>query len=138
MEKVEISILEDGPILVKGKTSVTRNGEKLEVSEQYALCRCGQTHNQCVMVHINHVILKDKNMYYQAIVAYETGVVDNEGNAKVKKFKYIVESESVFEVNKRLAVYLSEDTRDSEVVSIVKAPYEDILHPQLTPKYYNL
>jgi|TARA_R110000822_G_scaffold211158_1_gene346787 hypothetical protein len=86
----------------------------------------------------NRVILKDKNMYYQAIVAYETGVVDNEGNAKVKKFKYIVESESVFEVNKRLAVYLSEDTRDSEVVSIVKAPYEDILHPQLTPKYYNL
>jgi len=86
----------------------------------------------------NRVILKDKNMYYQAIIAYETGVVDNEGNAKVKKFKYIVESESVFEVNKRLAVYLSEDTRDSEVVSIVKAPYEDILHPQLTPKYYNI
>ena len=84
----------------------------------------------------NRVILKDKNMYYQAIVAYETGVVDNEGNAKVKKFKYIVESESVFEVNNRLAVYLSEDARDSEVVSIVKAPYEDILHPQLTPKYY--
>ena len=77
-------------------------------------------------------------MYYQAIVAFETGVVDNEGNAKVKKFKYIVESESVFEVNKRLANYLSEDTRDSEVVSIVKAPYEDILHPQLTPKYYNV
>ena len=86
----------------------------------------------------NRVILKDKNMYYQAIVAFETGVVDNEGNAKVKKFKYVVESESVFEVNKRLAVYLSEDTRDSEIVSIVKAPFEDILHPQLTPKYYNI
>ena len=25
-------------------------------------------------------------MYYQAIVAFETGVMDNEGNAKVKKF----------------------------------------------------
>ena len=75
-------------------------------------------------------------MYYQAIVAFETGVVDNEGNAKVKKFKYIVEAESVFEVNKRLASYLAEDKRDSEVVSIVKAPFEDILHPQLTPKYY--
>tara|TARA_R100001129_G_scaffold161545_1_gene126496 strand:- start:270 stop:584 length:315 start_codon:yes stop_codon:yes gene_type:complete len=92
--------------------------------------------NQCVMEHINQKILKDKNMYYQAIVAFETGVVDNEGNAKVKKFKYIVEAESVFEVNKRLASYLAEDTRDSEVVSIVKAPFEDILHPQLTPKYY--
>jgi len=75
-------------------------------------------------------------MYYQAIVAFETGVVDNEGNAKVKKFKYIVEAESLYEVNKRLATYLSEDTRDSEVVSIVKAPFEDILHPSLTPQYY--
>ena len=86
----------------------------------------------------NRVILKDKNMYYQAIVAFETGVMDNEGNAKVKKFKYVVEAESLFEVNKRLASYLSEDTRDSEVVSIAKAPFEDFLHPQLTPKYYNL
>ena len=39
--------------------------------------------------------------------------LDNEGNAKVKKYKYIVESESVFEVKKRLANYLAEDTRDS-------------------------
>ena len=39
-------------------------------------------------------------MYYQAIIAFETGVIDNEGNAKVKKFKYIVEAESLFEVNK--------------------------------------
>ena len=46
MEKVEINIVENGPMLVKGKTSVTRNGEKLEVSEQYTLCRCGQTHKQ--------------------------------------------------------------------------------------------
>jgi|TARA_R110000822_G_scaffold67703_5_gene164701 hypothetical protein len=88
------------------------------------------------MEHINHVILKDKNMYYQAIIAFETGNVDNEGTPKVKKYKYIVESESVFEANKRLAHYISEDTRDSEVISVVKAPYEDILHPELTPNYY--
>jgi CDGSH-type Zn-finger protein len=42
---VEINILENGPILVKGETIVTKNGEKLEVKEQYALCRCGQTNN---------------------------------------------------------------------------------------------
>tara|TARA_R100001594_G_scaffold88294_1_gene122571 strand:+ start:154 stop:426 length:273 start_codon:yes stop_codon:yes gene_type:complete len=88
------------------------------------------------MEHINQKILKDKNMYYQAIVAFETGVLDANGNPKVKKFKYIVESESVFEANKRLSHYLSEDARDSEVISVVKAPYEDILHPVLTPKYY--
>ncbi len=46
MKKVEINILEDGPILVKGETLVTKNGEKIEVNEQYALCRCGETKNQ--------------------------------------------------------------------------------------------
>jgi len=71
-------------------------------------------------------------MYYLAIVAFETGVVDNQGNPKVKKFKYIVESESVYEATQRL----TEDTRDSEIVSLVKAPFEDILHPKLTPNYY--
>ena len=46
MNKVEINIVEGGPILVKGETLVTKNGEKLEVTEQYALCRCGQSKNQ--------------------------------------------------------------------------------------------
>jgi len=76
-------------------------------------------------------------MYYIAIAAFETGVLDNQGNPKIKKFKYIVESESVYEATERLSHYLSEDTRDSEIVSLVKAPYEDILHPTLTPKYYS-
>ena len=39
MEKVDINILKNGPILVNGKTSVTKDGEKLELSEQFALCR---------------------------------------------------------------------------------------------------
>tara|TARA_Y100001963_G_C6582478_1_gene354102 strand:+ start:430 stop:609 length:180 start_codon:yes stop_codon:yes gene_type:complete len=43
---VEINIMENGPILVKGETIVTKGGEKLEVKENYALCRCGQTKNQ--------------------------------------------------------------------------------------------
>ena len=78
-------------------------------------------------------------MYYQAIVAFETGALDGNGNPKVKKFKkfkYIVESESVYEATTRMTKYLVEDTRDSEIVSLVKAPYEDILHPTLTPNYY--
>lgn len=76
-------------------------------------------------------------MYYIAIVAFETGVIDNLGAPKIKKFKYIVESKSVYEATERLSHYLSEDTRDSEIISLVKAPYEDILHPILTPKYYS-
>ena len=46
MSKVEITIMENGPMLVKGDTTLTKGGEELEVNEQYALCRCGQTHNQ--------------------------------------------------------------------------------------------
>jgi CDGSH-type Zn-finger protein len=42
---VEINIMENGPILVKGETTVTKNGQKIEVKEQYALCRCGQSNN---------------------------------------------------------------------------------------------
>ena len=43
---VEINIIENGPILVKGETTVTKGGEKIKVSENYALCRCGQSKNQ--------------------------------------------------------------------------------------------
>ena len=56
------------------------------------------------MGHINQVNLKDKNMYYQAIVAFDTGSVDNNGNPKVKKFKYVVESESVLRQIKGLLI----------------------------------
>ena len=43
---VEINIIENGPILVKGETTVTKGGEEVIVSENYALCRCGQSKNQ--------------------------------------------------------------------------------------------
>ena len=43
---VEINIMENGPILVKGETTVTKNGEKVVVGENYALCRCGESKNQ--------------------------------------------------------------------------------------------
>ena len=37
MKEVDVNILKDGPILINGKTNVTRDGENIEVSEQYAL-----------------------------------------------------------------------------------------------------
>jgi CDGSH-type Zn-finger protein len=46
MSIVEINIVKDGPILIKGKTNVTKDGEKLELTENYALCRCGYTNNK--------------------------------------------------------------------------------------------
>ena len=38
--------MENGPILVKGETTVTKGGEKVVVSENYALCRCGKSKSQ--------------------------------------------------------------------------------------------
>jgi|TARA_B100001094_G_scaffold58842_1_gene54333 CDGSH-type Zn-finger protein len=43
---VEINIMENGPILVKGETTVTKGGKKVTVSENYALCRCGKSKSQ--------------------------------------------------------------------------------------------
>lgn len=43
---VEINIIENGPILVKGETIVTKDGKKIEVKENYALCRCGKSGKQ--------------------------------------------------------------------------------------------
>ena len=43
---VEINIIDNGPILVKGETTVTKDGKKVVVGENYALCRCGQSKNQ--------------------------------------------------------------------------------------------
>ena len=50
---VEINIIDNGPILVKGETTVTKGGEKVTVGENYALCRCGQSKNQpmCDVTH---------------------------------------------------------------------------------------
>ena len=60
-------------------------------------------------------------MYYQAVVAFETGVLDGEGQSKVKKYKYVVESESVFEATTRLSHYLVEDARTSEIISVINS-----------------
>lgn len=52
----EIKVTENGPILVNGQTVLTKNGEKLNVSENYALCGCGKSKNSpmCDGTHKNH------------------------------------------------------------------------------------
>jgi len=43
----EITIIENGPALIKGKFRMTKtSGEKIETAEQIALCRCGTSHNK--------------------------------------------------------------------------------------------
>lgn len=75
-------------------------------------------------------------MYYTITVGYETENLDNEGNPKMKKTRYLVEALSVEEAMVVIAKYRSEDSRGSEVLTIAKATFEDVLNPTMTPKYY--
>lgn len=74
---------------------------------------------------------------YTITVGYETENLDKDGNPKMKKSRYLVEAESLEEAMLVISKYRSEDSRGSEVLTITKATYEDILNPSMAPKYYN-
>lgn len=73
---------------------------------------------------------------YTITVGYETENLDKDGNPKMKKSRYLVEAETVEEAMLVIAKYRSEDMRSSEVISITKSTFEDVLNPTITPKYY--
>jgi len=75
-------------------------------------------------------------MNYQVTVEFKSENVDKNGNAKVIKYKYMVDAESTFEAEKRIAGYLHDSTQDYEVVGVVKANIEGIVHPKTTPHVY--
>ena len=54
----------------------------------------------------------------------------------MKKSRYLVEAQSVEEAMIVIAKYRSEDSRGSEVLTITKSTFEDVLNPTLSPKYY--
>lgn len=73
---------------------------------------------------------------YTITVGYETENLDKDGNPKMKKSRYLVEAETVEEAMLVMARYRSEDMRSSEVISITKSTFEDVLNPTLSSKYY--
>lgn len=75
-------------------------------------------------------------MNYTITVGYETENLDKDGNPKMKKSRYLVEAQSVEEAMIVIAKYRSEDSRGSEVLTITKSTFEDVLNPTLSPKYY--
>lgn len=73
-------------------------------------------------------------MYYLAVVGYET---ENEkGVIKIKKVKYVIQADSIEEVNIVLANYRAGDMRDSESLAITKMQIECIIDNKNTPEYY--
>ena len=75
-------------------------------------------------------------MHYLVTVGYETEQMDRNGNPRLQKVKYIVESESVEEATLVVSKYRAGDMRSSESLSIVKMPIECIIDPKNTPDYF--
>ena len=75
-------------------------------------------------------------MHYLVTVGYETEQLDRNGNPRLQKAKYIVESESVEEATLVVSKYRAGDMRSSESLSIVKMPIECIIDPKNTPDYF--
>ena len=75
-------------------------------------------------------------MHYLVTVGYETEQMDRNGNPRLQKVKYIVESESVEEATLVVSKYRAGDMRSSESLSIVKMPIECIIDLKNTPEYF--
>lgn len=75
-------------------------------------------------------------MYYLVTIGYETDQVDRSGNVRLQKVKYVVEAETVEEVAIICGKYRKEDTRGSDLLSIVKLPIECLITPMYNQNLY--
>ena len=75
-------------------------------------------------------------MYYLVTVGFETERVDGEGNPRLIKSKFPVESESVEEVSTIIANYCKGDTIPYEILAINKLVIERVIDKKNTPEYY--
>jgi hypothetical protein len=75
-------------------------------------------------------------MHYLVTIGYETEQMDREGNPRTKKYKYIIEAESVEEATIVASKYRAGDVRSSESISVAKMAIECIIDSKNTPEYY--
>jgi hypothetical protein len=75
-------------------------------------------------------------MHYLVTIGYESEQMDREGNPRVKKYKYIIEAETVEEATIVASKYRAGDTRSSESISVSKMAIECIIDNKNTPEYY--
>lgn len=74
-------------------------------------------------------------MYYIATIGYETET--DRGTVKQTKEKVLIEAESAEEAIMLANIDSGEDTRDSEVLGVVKAPFGYIVTTDNKPEYYS-
>jgi hypothetical protein len=75
-------------------------------------------------------------MHYLVTIGYETEQMDREGNPRIKKYKYIIEAESVEEATIVASKYRAGDVRSSESISVAKMAIECVIDSKNTPEYY--
>lgn len=75
-------------------------------------------------------------MHYLVTIGYETEQVDGNGNPRLQKLKYIIESETVEEATIVASKYRTGDSRGSESISIAKMAIECVIDHKNTPEYY--
>jgi hypothetical protein len=75
-------------------------------------------------------------MHYLVTIGYESDQLDREGNPRVKKYKYIIEAESVEEATLVASKYRAGDNRSSESISVSKMAIECVIDSKNTPEYY--
>lgn len=68
-------------------------------------------------------------MNYVCVVGFETEKIDKEtGNPKVKKSKFLVEGDSLYEALMNIIEYLKGDSRGYDIKSIAEARFEDVVN----------
>lgn len=64
--------------------------------------------------------------FYLCKVAFE-GEFDRNGNPKLVKKQYIVECDSTFEAETKMAGFLKDSATDYEILSVVKTPIVELI-----------
>jgi len=72
--------------------------------------------------------------HYVCTVGFETERVDKEGKVKVKRTRFLVEGDTLYEGLMNMLEYLKGDSRGYDVKAIVEARYEDIVKEQTSSK----
>jgi hypothetical protein len=75
-------------------------------------------------------------MHYLCTVGYETEKMDQEGNPRLQKLKFIVEAESVEEATIVMSKFRGGDTRASQSLSVAKMVIDSIISPESRPECY--
>jgi hypothetical protein len=75
-------------------------------------------------------------MYYIATVSYENET--DKGTIKKTKEKVLIEAESAEEATILANKDAAEDSRSSELISVVKSPIGYIVSKQTTPVFYGI